>query len=177
MRRLPAILQGVAAECKGFCTRIGRQGDFVWRRSRRAGSLRPSCREVCPMRMLSPPAISPPFARYAHGVEVPPGARLVVTSGQLALRADGTVPDGARAQADQCFAQVGAILAEAGMGPADVIRINAYVTDRAHMAGYMAARDVWLAGADRLPASTLVIVAGFTRPEFLVEVEVTAAAP
>jgi enamine deaminase RidA (YjgF/YER057c/UK114 family) len=27
----------------------------------------------------------------------------------------------------------------------------------------------------RLPASTLVIVAGFTRPEFKVEVEVTAA--
>ena len=28
----------------------------------------------------------------------------------------------------------------------------------------------------RLPASTLVIVQGFTRPEFVVEVEVTAAA-
>jgi enamine deaminase RidA (YjgF/YER057c/UK114 family) len=61
------------------------------------------------------------------------------------------------------------------MGPADVIRINAFVTDRAHMAGYMAARDEWLAGVARLPASTLVIVSGFTRPEFVVEVEVTAA--
>lgn len=129
------------------------------------------------MRMLNPPSISPPFARYAHGVETSPGARLVVTSGQLALRPDGTVPEGARAQADQCFAQVAAILAEAGMGPGDVIRINAFVTDRAHMAGYMAARDAWLAGVERLPASTLVIVAGFTRPEFVVEVEVTAAAP
>lgn len=129
------------------------------------------------MRALQPPSISPPFARYAHGVEVPAGARLVVTSGQLALRPDGTVPEGARAQADQCFAQVAAILAEAGMAPHDVIRINAFVTARDHMAGYMAARDAWLAGVDRLPASTLVIVSGFTRPEFLVEVEVTAAAP
>lgn len=129
------------------------------------------------MRMLNPPSISPPFARYAHGVEVPPGARLVVTSGQLALRPDGSVPEGARAQADQCFAQVAAILAEAGMGPGDVIRINAFVTAREHMAGYMAARDAWLAGVERLPASTLVIVSGFTRPEFVVEVEVTAAAP
>jgi hypothetical protein len=34
------------------------------------------------------------------------------------------------------------------------VRINAFVTDRAHMAGYMAARDRWLAGATRLPAST-----------------------
>ena len=127
------------------------------------------------MRMLNPATIAPPFARYAHGVEVPAGARLVVTSGQLPLRADGTVPDGPEAQADLCLAMCAAILAEAGMGPADVVRINAYVTDRAHMAGYMAARDRWLAGVARLPASTLVIVSGFTRPEFLVEVEVTAA--
>ncbi len=127
------------------------------------------------MKSLSPATISPPFARYAHGVEVPAGARLVVTSGQLPLSPDGSVPEGAEAQARQCFAQCAAILAEAGMGAADVIRINAFVTDRAHMAGYMAARDAWLAGVDRLPASTLVIVSGFTRPEFLVEVEVTAA--
>jgi enamine deaminase RidA (YjgF/YER057c/UK114 family) len=127
------------------------------------------------MKMLSPPAIAPPFAAYAHGVEVPAGARLVVTSGQLALDRDGTVPAGAEAQARLCFANCVAILAEAGMGPVDVIRINAFVTTRADMAGYMAARDGWLAGLVRLPASTLVIVSGFTRPEFLVEIEVTAA--
>ena len=128
------------------------------------------------MKMLTPPTIAPPFAAYAHGVEVPPGARLVVTSGQLALAADGTVPPEARAQADLCFANCAAILAQARMTPSDVIRINAFVTDRAHMAAYMAARDAWLAGVTRLPASTLVIVSGFTKPEFLVEVEVTAAA-
>ncbi|NJM83360.1 MAG: RidA family protein [Tabrizicola sp.] len=127
------------------------------------------------MKMLRPAMIAPPFAAYAHGVEVPPGARLVVTSGQLALSQDGKVPAGAEAQARLCFANCAAILAEAGMAPADVIRINAFVTSRADMAGYMAARDAWLAGLVRLPASTLVIVTGFTRPEFLVEVEVTAA--
>lgn len=127
------------------------------------------------MRMLTPPTIAPPFAAYAHGVEVPAGARLVMTSGQLALAADGSVPQRVMAQARLCFDNCAAILAEAGMGPQDVIRINAFVTDRAHMPGYMAARDAWLTGVTRLPASTLVIVSGFTRPEFLVEVEVTAA--
>ncbi|OAN74348.1 enamine deaminase RidA [Jannaschia sp. EhC01] len=127
------------------------------------------------MRMLAPPTIAAPFARYAHGVEVPAGHRWVATSGQLPLAADGTVPEGAKAQGTLCFANCAAILAEAGMGPEDVIRINAFVTDRAHMAGYMAARDAWLQGVTRLPASTLVIVSGFTRPEFFVEVEVTAA--
>jgi enamine deaminase RidA (YjgF/YER057c/UK114 family) len=129
------------------------------------------------MKVLSPPSIRPPFARYAHGVEVPPGARLVVTSGQLGVLPDDTVPEGAEAQARLCFTNCAAILAEAGMGPGDVIRINAFVTAREHMRGYMAARDVWLADVARLPASTLVIVQGFTRPEFLVEVELTAAAP
>ena len=127
------------------------------------------------MRSLAPPTIAPPFARYAHGVEVSAGHRLVVTSGQLGLAADGSVPESAAAQAAICFANLDAILAEAGAGRADVIRLNAYVTDRAHMAGYMAARDAWLAGVDRLPASTLVIVSGFTRPEFVVEIEAMAA--
>ncbi|MCX7646730.1 MAG: RidA family protein [Rhodobacteraceae bacterium] len=127
------------------------------------------------MRALAPGSIRPPFARYAHGVEVPAGARLVLASGQLGIGPDDRVPPDAGAQAELCFANCAAILAEAGMGPADVVRINAFVTDRAHMAAYMAARDRWLAGLERLPASTLVIVAGFTRPEFLVEVEVTAA--
>jgi enamine deaminase RidA (YjgF/YER057c/UK114 family) len=37
------------------------------------------------MRQIDPPDIAPPFARYAHGVEVPPGRRLIFTSGQLGL--------------------------------------------------------------------------------------------
>jgi len=128
-----------------------------------------------PMRELQPESIAKPFARYAHGVEVPAGARLVFTSGQLGLTADGRIPSSEEEQANICFANIDAILGEAGATRHDVVRINAYVTDRAHMAGYMAARDAWLADVDRLPASTLVIVGGFTRKDFRVEVEVIAA--
>lgn len=127
------------------------------------------------MQELTPGSIAPPFARYAHGVVVPAGVQLILTSGQLGQRADGTVPQGVREQAEICFANLDAILAEAGAARGDVVRINAYVTDRAFMAGYMAARDAWLAEVSRLPASTLMIVTGFTREEFKVEVEVTAA--
>ncbi|SEA00373.1 RidA family protein [Rubrimonas cliftonensis] len=125
------------------------------------------------MRTLSPSAIRPPFARYAHGVETPAGARLVAVSGQLGVGPDDAAPEGAEAQARLCFANIAAILAEAGMGVADVLRLNAYVTGREHLAGYMAARDAWV-GA-HLPASTLMIVSGFARPEFVVEVEALAA--
>ncbi|MEM9972025.1 MAG: RidA family protein [Pseudomonadota bacterium] len=127
------------------------------------------------VRELNPTTIASPFARYAHGVEVPSGARLIFTSGQLGLADDGAVPVDVGAQAAICFANVDAILAEGGATRADVVRVNAFVTDRAFMAGYMAARDTWLAEVSRLPASTLMIVGGFTRPEFKVEVEVVAA--
>ena len=79
----------------------------------------------------------------------------------------------AEEQAALCFEAIGACLTEAGMAFADIVRINAYVTDRAHMAPYMAVRDRYVALPP--PASTLMIVGGFTRPEFKVEVEAIAA--
>ena len=129
------------------------------------------------MKELTPKTLRPPFARYAHGVEIPASWRIIQTSGQLGIRLDGTIPVGSYEQALICFQNLAEILQAGNMGPDDVAHISAYVTDRDHMAGYMQARDEFMAGATRLPSSTLLIVTGFTRAEFKVEVEVTAAAP
>lgn len=126
------------------------------------------------MKMLNPISIHPPFADYAHGIHLR-ARQLLVTSGQLGIARDGTVPGDARGQAEICFANIDAILAEAGLSRHDIVRLNAYVTGREHMAGYMAARDSYLAGSGHRPASTLMIVSCFTRPEFVVEVEAMAA--
>ncbi|MEL6235140.1 MAG: RidA family protein [Pseudomonadota bacterium] len=126
-------------------------------------------------RPLAPAGIAAPFARYVHGVALPASAELVLTSGQLGLAADGSLAADAEGQAQQCFANILAILAEAGLDARHILRVNAFVTDRAHMAGYMAARDAIFAGIDPPPASTLMIVTGFTRPDFLVEIEAIAA--
>lgn len=128
------------------------------------------------MRRLTPPGIAAPLARYAHAVEVPPGARIIRTSGQLGMAADGSVPPDAGTQAAICFANIRVILAEGGMGPADVCHITAWLVDRADLPAYMAARDAFMADATQPPASTLLLIAGFSRPEFKVEVEVWAAA-
>jgi enamine deaminase RidA (YjgF/YER057c/UK114 family) len=125
-------------------------------------------------RAIVPAGVRVPFGRYSHGVLVPAGAALLVTSGQLGIAADETIPDDVGAQAELCFRAIDAILAEAGMTFADVVRLNAYVTRREDFAAYMAVRDRWV--NDPLPASTLVVVGGFTRAEFKVEVEATAAA-
>ena len=125
------------------------------------------------LRDHTPGEIRAPFARYSHGIEVAPGARLLFCSGQLGIGPDDVVPPDARAQADLCFENIGAVLAAAGMDFGDLVRVNGFVTDRAHLAAYMAARDRHVGSPP--PASTLMIVSGFARPEFLVEVEAIAA--
>ena len=124
---------------------------------------------------LDPALVRAPFALYSHGVVVEAGARLLFCSGQLGVSTDDHVPEDAEAQADLCFANIDAVLSEAGMGRADLVRLNAYVTDRAHMSAYMAARDRYVETLAKPPASTLMIVSGFTREIFKVEIEAIAA--
>nr|WP_306269134.1 Rid family hydrolase [Pararhizobium sp. IMCC3301] len=121
----------------------------------------------------TPGTIRAPFANYSHGVELPPGARIIVCSGQLGVTAEDSVPEGSEAQSDLIFSNISEILASADMELSDIVRINAYVSDRDHLAGYMCARDRYV--CDPPPASTLMIVSGFARPEFVVEIEVLAA--
>ena len=70
-----------------------------------------------------------------------------------------------------------AVLRDAGATPSHVVRVNAFVTGREHLPGYMAARDVYFGSVEPPPASTLMVVSGFAREAFLVEVEVIAAVP
>src|SRR2546430_16094562 len=124
-------------------------------------------------RPINPASIRAPFAQYSHAVEVPAG-RMLFASGQLGVAPDDKVPEDAEAQAVLCFENIKAILAEANMTFDDVVRFTAYVTDRTYFPVYGAVRSRYVPGNAFAFASTLVIVSGFTRAEFKVEVEVTA---
>lgn len=127
------------------------------------------------MKAHTPDTVRAPFARYSHAVEVPSGHRLIVLSGQLGITPDDEIPEDAGAQADLCFAAIEHILASAGAERNHIVRVNAYVTDRAHLPAYMAARDRYLGNVTPPPGSTLMIVSGFAREIFKVEIEVLAA--
>src|SRR5437868_3378376 len=133
-----------------------------WRRCAKARAMK---------RPINPAAIRAPFAQYSHAVEVPAG-RMLFASGQLGMSPDDHVPEDAEAQAMLCFENIKAILTEANMTFADVVRFTAFVTDRAYFPVYGAVRSRYV--SRNAFASTLVIVSGFTRPEFKVEGEVTA---
>ena len=125
------------------------------------------------LRRITPASIHPPFANYCHATEVPAGARWLVVSGQLGIRPDGVVPESVADQAAACFDNLLAILAEGGMGVADLVRLTTYLTDPADRAVCMAVRDRYVGAPP--PASTLLVVQALALPQFRIEIEAVAA--
>jgi len=124
--------------------------------------------------VIAPAGIAPPAANYAHAVATAGAGRWLHTSGVVPVAPDGTVPAGVAAQAEVIWTNIGAMLAEAGMGPADVVSVTTYVTPGQPLAEVMAARDRFLAG--HRAASTLLVVPELAQPAWLLEIQVIAAA-
>jgi 2-iminobutanoate/2-iminopropanoate deaminase len=61
----------------------------------------------------TPNTVAEPFGPYSHAVEVPEGSRLLYISGEVGVLRDGTVPEGIEAQAEACWRNIIAILADA----------------------------------------------------------------
>lgn len=126
-------------------------------------------------REIAPSTIAPPAASYAHAVLVEAPARLLHTSGVVPIAPDGSVPNSIDAQADVVWANIAAIVAEAGMDLGDIVSVTTYVVVEllGALGAVMGARDRALGG--RRVASTLVTVPALVRPEWKVEIAVVAA--
>ena len=124
-------------------------------------------------RIVSPSAIAPPAARYAHAVLSEGAGRLLHTAGVVPVSADGSVPDDLAEQSTAVWENIAAILAEAGMSMTDIVSMTTYVVAGQDLAPVMAARDD--AMGEHVAASTLVTVPALARPAWLVEVAVVAA--
>jgi enamine deaminase RidA (YjgF/YER057c/UK114 family) len=121
----------------------------------------------------NPAEVAPPGGRYTHAIEVPPNARWLHISGQVGTAPDGTVPSAFAAQVENCWRNLLAILADAGMGIEDLVKVTVFLTRHEHVGAYREARDRII--GDARPASTLVVVSSLVRPEWLCEVEAVAA--
>jgi enamine deaminase RidA (YjgF/YER057c/UK114 family) len=123
--------------------------------------------------VFASPSDLPAPAGYSHVVTIPSG-RLVWTSGQVAIAADGSVPPGWEAQTRLVFEHVGRALAAAGTGWRDVVKLTFFVVGVDELATVRAVRDEFV-DTSAPPTSSLVRVAGLVRPDLLVEVEAVAA--
>ncbi|WP_456797348.1 RidA family protein [Bradyrhizobium sp. USDA 4473] len=101
------------------------------------------------------------------------GTKLVFVSGVTA-RESGAVD--AEAQTRVIYERIKAVLAEEGGGFQHVLKMNVFVLDIADYPATNRIREEFFADLDA-PASTLVEVSGFVRPDVRVEIECTAAIP
>ncbi len=126
------------------------------------------------LKTSNPSTVAAPAALYSHSVEIPPNARWLYTAGQVGVRPDGTLPDGFEAQHDQIWQNTLAILADAGMGPENIVRLNVYSTDPNGLPFVKAHREKYLKPG-HIPASTWVVVSQLANPKWVVEMETIAA--
>jgi enamine deaminase RidA (YjgF/YER057c/UK114 family) len=116
---------------------------------------------------------------YSQAVEVPAGWRWLVCAGQTSVDANGNPLHAGNmaAQLHQAIDNLEAVLKEAGLTLAHVVRLNYYTTDVAaylRTAGEVAPR---FAGCSTPPAGTLLGVAALFHPDILIEIEATACGP
>jgi len=110
---------------------------------------------------------------YSDGVAVPADAKWVFVSGTPGMLPDGSYPDGITAQAEQAWKNVLAILAQAGMGMKDLVKVTHYLVRQEDIKDYVVVRARYL--GDARPASMLLVVPGLVKPEILLEIEACAA--
>ncbi|GAB3678123.1 RidA family protein [Actinocorallia lasiicapitis] len=111
---------------------------------------------------------------YSQVVSVPAGHRLIMTSGQVPVDADGTIAEGWEAQTRQVFENLGTALEAAGATWSDVVKLTLFVVDTAELPTVRAVRDEFV-DVERPPTSSLLKVAGLYHPDVLIEVEAVAA--
>jgi enamine deaminase RidA (YjgF/YER057c/UK114 family) len=124
---------------------------------------------------MNPPGVKPPARHYIHSIELPPNCRVLSVSGQVAVRPDGSIPTGISAQTEVCWQNIVNILRASDMGVRNVFKVVQYLTRVEDRDAHMAVRNRFL--GDHKPTSTLLFVSALAQPEFIVEVEVWAAAP
>ena len=112
----------------------------------------------------APAAIGP----YSQGMIV---GGLVFTSGQIPVNpADGTVPEGISAQAEQSCRNVAAVLEAAGTSPEKVIKTTCFLAD---MADFAAFNQVYAKFFPNCPARSCVAVRELPK-QVLCEIEAIA---
>jgi 2-iminobutanoate/2-iminopropanoate deaminase len=121
----------------------------------------------------NPAAIFPPYACYAHAVEVPPGARTLYISGLNGYEEDGaTMPPDFEGQARLVWRHLGSALGAAGMSYADLVQLRFFLTSaddgpvnvqliREHLGDHLACRTV--------------VVQQLLEPGWRIEIEAVAA--
>ncbi len=108
------------------------------------------------------------------------GGRTLHLAGQVAWDGNAQIVGAGdlAAQTRQALANLGAVLAAAGAGPADIVRLRTYVVDHTPDKLGPVLGEIGAFYGDATPApNTFLGVAALALPDFLIEIEATAVVP
>src|SRR5258708_38006346 len=97
------------------------------------------------LKVHNPKSVAAPIGTYSHGIEVPPGARWLHVAGQIGGRPDGSVPSTIEEQTEVVWQNILAVLADAGMGIGDVVKITSFLTRHENFPRFAQVRGTFLA--------------------------------
>ncbi|MFG6201367.1 RidA family protein [Nonomuraea sp. JJY05] len=120
---------------------------------------------------LDPATLPDATGNYTHGTLVAGGRRTVFVSGQVPWGAQGAVPEDFDSQCRLTWANVIAVLAEAGMGLRNLAKVTTYLSDRMYREANSRIRREIL--GDHRPALTIIITDIYSE-EWLLEIEAIA---
>ena len=120
----------------------------------------------------NPQDVHQPLGSYSHQIEVS-AERLLVISGQVGMKEDGTIPEDPFEQMNLAFENIFRNLRAANMDVRDIIKLTYYLVGEIDTAKR---REIVLSKLEgHQPCSTLLYVAGLASPAFRVEIEAWAS--
>ncbi len=120
-----------------------------------------------------PQDVHPPLAAYVHQIELRGAERLLVLSGQVGVRPDGSLPTDPVEQLDVAWDNLDRNLRAAGLGTADLVKVTLYLVGDIDPG---ARREVIARHlGDHRPCMTLVVPAALANPEIRVELDAWAS--
>ena len=121
----------------------------------------------------NPQDVHQPVGSYSHQIEIKGNERLLVISGQVGMREDGTVPEDPFEQIDIAFENILRNLRAANMDVTDIVKIMYYLVGDSEAAKRREVIASKLQG--HRPCSTLIFVAGLANPMYKVEIDAWAS--
>ncbi len=121
----------------------------------------------------NPQDVHQPLGSYSHQVEITGNERMLVLSGQVGMREDGTVPDDPIEQIDVALDNIFRNLQAANMDVKDIFKLTYYLVgefDTTRRRELVASK---LQG--HKPCSTLLYVAALATPMYKVEIDAWAS--
>ena len=110
---------------------------------------------------------------WVHAMEVRGAERMLFVSGTMGLTPDFTAPPTLEEQLECVWNNLRAILASAGMTVDNIVRLTSYLRDASYAEANAQARIAAL-GERRIPTTAIVVQT--LQPDWLVELEIIAAA-